>query len=150
MGSAAFPLYDLDPDQCRALARYYADIARALEDRAAELERRAALLAAVAARRKARIEATHTVPETVARLTARGMPLLLAFEHVARLEELPPEAVREIWRRHRRREEAASKAARDRQALQLARRGYSNAEIAERIDASPSTVGRILKIGLRA
>lgn len=125
-------LAELDEDACRALARSYAGVAKTLALRAAELEARRAM--------RARVRNDWTALEAAGRdclaLVNAGVSLGHAIDRCSAETGLPGATVAHHMRAARLAQARAERAARDRLILQLARRGWTDAEI-ERHPAVP-------------
>ena len=85
------------------------------------------------------------LPANVARAIADGMDPTAAVAAVARNTGMPPATVTYWWTRSEKERAARERAARDIEIVRLARRGWSNAGIADRFGISPRTVSGIVR-----
>jgi DNA-binding NarL/FixJ family response regulator len=138
-------LDNLPADRLAQVHRFYADAAAAV---AAKIEERRAR-ERIEREARARFDALATVPHRYRELLAGGATADHAVDAIARELGSPRETILYHLDRHRRATARAARAERDRLIASLARRGWSNAEIAAQVQLSPSTVARIVAGAIR-
>lgn len=139
-------LHGANPRQARAVGTLLRELADAADHQAdlIEQERETAQNA------KKRLKRLNGIPLEIERDLAQGLDLARALDTAAGRHQVPLETVTLRWQLHQRPRRRMAKEKRNREILRLARRGWSNAELARHFGLAPSTVSRIVADALRA
>ena len=135
----------LPPDALEALAEAHEEMAR--EIRSAADRRRGEITKERNAER--RVDSLLTLAELV-EARAQSVSLERAIEMVAAETGCPAETVAHYVARREKELKTAKRKARDIEILRLASRGWSNAEISDRVGLAPGSISRIVQRSLRA
>jgi DNA-binding NarL/FixJ family response regulator len=97
----------------------------------------------------AKLKALRDSPKLVSRAMASGHDLDKSVAIVAASLSALPDAIRHHWRLHERQKAARERQDRNQTIMALASRGWSNAQIAQRVKLHPHSVSRVLQTSLR-
>lgn len=135
-----FILFALPPESLRALAQHYESLARQCRDRAEQMENRSR----VCDQRRSRLKAIFDAGQVVQNYLAAGMAYGSALDAAAQATGFDAPALDLSYRKFVRKQEKTQRQARDRQIMQMALAGHTDAQIGHRFGLHPKSVNRII------